>query len=76
MKKVLEMVEAIKYGIMITGIAVLGGCGILVLSGLIDVALKSAMQYVGLYIVIASVSCIIESIIKAIKKSKEEDEEE
>ena len=74
MKKVLEMVEAIKYGIMITGIAVLGGCGILVLSGLIDVALKSAMQYLCIYMLAATIICTVETIIKIINKKKEDEE--
>ena len=75
MKKVLEVVEAIKYGMMITGIAVLGGCGILVISGLIEVALKSAFQFLGLYVLFAALCCTIESIIKAIKNAKEDEEE-
>ena len=75
MKKVLEVVEAIKTGLMLTGIIVLIGCGILIISGMIDVALKGAMMYVGLYIVIASVSCIIETIIKANQNTEEDDEE-
>lgn len=65
MKTMLEIIEAIKTGLMLTGIIVLVGCSILVISGMTDVALKGAMMYVGLYIVIASVSCIIETIIKA-----------
>ena len=75
MKKVLEVVEAIKTGLMLTGIIVLIGCGTLVISGMIDAALKGAMMYVGLYIVIASVSCIIETIIKANQNTEEDDEE-
>ena len=75
MKTVLEIIEAIKSGLMLTGIIVLVGCGTLVISGMIDVALKSAMMYVGLYIVIAAVSCIIESIIKANQNTEEDDEE-
>ena len=75
MKTVLEIIEAIKSGLMLTGIIVLVGCGTLVISGMIDVALKSAMMYVGLYIVIASVSCIIETIIKANQNTEEDDEE-
>ena len=54
---------------------VLIGCSILVISGMIDAALKSAMMYVGLYIVIASVSCIIETIIKANQNTEEDDDE-
>ena len=73
MKTVLEIIEAIKSGLMLTGIIVLIGCGILIISGMVDVALKSAMMYVGLYIVIASVSCIIESIIKANQNTEEDD---
>ena len=76
MKKVLEVVEAIKTGIMLTGVIVLFGFTALVLGGLMEVALKSAMQYVMIYVIIAAVCCTIESIIKAIKKSKEDDEEE
>ena len=76
MKKVLEVVEAIKTGIMLTGVIVLFGFTALVLGGLVEVALKSAMQYVMLYVIIATVCCIVESIIKAIKKSKEDDEDE
>ena len=76
MKKVLEVVEAIKTGIMLTGVIVLFGFTALVLGGLVEVALKSAMQYVGLYIVIASVSCIIETIIKANQNTEEDDEED
>ena len=76
MKKVLEVVEAIKTGIMLTGVIVLFGFTALVLGGLMEVALKSAMQYVMLYVIIAALCCIVESIIKAIKKSKEDDEEE
>ena len=75
MKTVLEIIEAIKSGLMLTGIIVLVGCGTLVISGMIDVALKSAMMYVGLYIVIAAVSCIIESIIKANQNTEEDDDE-
>ena len=75
MKTVLEIIEAIKSGLMIMGIIVLVGCGTLVISGMIDVALKSAMMYVGLYIVIAAVSCIIETIIKANQNTEEDDEE-
>lgn len=75
MKTVLEIIEAIKSGLMLTGILVLIGCGALIISGMIDVALKSAMMYVGLYIVIASVSCIIETIIKANQNTEEDDEE-
>ena len=76
MKKVLEVVEAIKTGIMLTGVIVLFGFTALVLGGLMEVALKSAMQYVMLYVIIAALCCIVESIIKAIKKSKEDDEDE
>lgn len=75
MKTVLEIIEAIKTGIMLSGVIVLIGCSILIISGMIDAALKSAMMYVGLYIVIASVSCIIESIIKANQNTEEDDEE-
>ena len=75
MKTVLEIIEAIKTGIMLTGVIVLIGCSTLVISGMIDAALKSAMMYVGLYIVIASVSCIIESIIKANQNTEEDDED-
>ena len=75
MKKVLEVVEAIKTGLMLTGIIVLIGCSILIISGMIDAALKGAMMYVGLYIVIASVSCIFETIIKANQNTEEDDEE-
>ena len=75
MKKIIEAIEATKVGIMLTGIGVLFGCGILVLSGLIDVAVKSALQFLGLYVLVAAICCIVESIIKAIKKSKEDDEE-
>lgn len=75
MKTVLEIIEAIKTGIMLTGIIVLIGCSILIISGMIDAALKGAMMYVGLYIVIASVSCIIETIIKANQNTEEDDEE-
>ena len=75
MKTVLEIIEAIKSGLMLTGIIVLIGCGTLIISGMIDVALKSAMMYVGLYIVIASVSCIIETIIKANQNTEEDDDE-
>ena len=75
MKTVLEIIEAIKTGIMLTGIIVLIGCSILIISGMIDAALKGAMMYVGLYIVIASVSCIIESIIKANQNTEEDDKE-
>ena len=75
MKKVLEVVEAVKSGLMLMGIIVLIGCGILIISGMIDVALKGAMTYVGLYIVIASISCIIETIIKANQNTEEDDEE-
>ena len=76
MKKVLDVIEAIKSCTMLTGIGVLFGCGILVLSGLIDIAVKSAIQYVCLYVVIAALCCTIESIIKAIKKIKKDDEED
>lgn len=75
MKTVLEIIEAIKSGLMLMGIIVLIGCGILIISGMIDAALKGAMMYVGLYIVIASVSCIIESIIKANQNTEEDDKE-
>ena len=75
MKTVLEIIEAIKTGLMLTGIIVLIGCSTLVISGMIDVALKSAMMYVGLYIVIAAVSCIIETIIKANQNTEEDDDE-
>ena len=75
MKTILEVVEAIKTGIMCTGIIVLVGCSILIISGMINAALKSAMMYVGLYIVIASVSCIIETIIKANQNTEEDDED-
>lgn len=75
MKTVLEIIEAIRSGLMLTGILVLIGCGALIIIGMIDVALKSAMMYVGLYIVIASVSCIIETIIKANQNTEEDDEE-
>ena len=75
MKTVLEIIEAIKSGLMLTGIIVLIGCGILIISGMIDAALKGAMMYVGLYIVIAAVSCIIESIIKANQNTEEDDDE-
>ena len=75
MKTILEIIEAIKTGLMLTGIIVLIGCGILIISGMIDAALKGAMMYVGLYIVIASVSCIIESIIKANQNTEEDDED-
>lgn len=75
MKTVLEIIEAIKSGLMLTGILVLIGCGALIISGMIDAALKGAMMYVGLYIVIASVSCIIETIIKANQNTEEDDEE-
>ena len=73
MKAVLEIIEAIKSGLMLMGIMVLMGCGILIISGMIDAALKGAMMYVGLYIVIAAVSCIIESIIKANQNTEEDD---
>ena len=75
MKTVLEIIEAIKTGIMLMGIIVLIGCGKLIISGMIDAALKGAMMYVGLYIVIASVSCTIETIIKANQNTEEDDEE-
>lgn len=75
MKTVLEIIEAIKSGLMLMGIIVLIGCGILIISGMIDAALKGAMMYAGLYIVIASVSCIIETIIKANQNTEEDDEE-
>ena len=75
MKTILEIIEAIKTGLMLMGIIVLISCGILIISGMINVALKSAMMYVGLYIVIASVSCIIETIIKANQNTEEDDEE-
>lgn len=75
MKTVLEIIEAIKTGIMLTGIIVLIGCSILIISGMIDAALKGAMMYVGLYIVIASVSCIIETILKANQNTEEDDDE-
>ena len=76
MKTILEIVEAIKTGIMLTGVIVLFGFTALVLGGLMEVALKSAIQYVILYVIIATVCCGIEALIKAIKKSKEDDEEE
>ena len=75
MKTMLEIIEAIKRGLMLTGIIVLISCSTLVISGMIDVALKGAMTYVGLYIVIASVSCIIETIIKANQNTEEDDDE-
>ena len=75
MKTMLEIIEAIKSGLMLTGIIVLIGCGALIISGMIDVALKGAMMYVGLYIVIASVSCIIETIVKANQNTEEDDKE-
>ena len=75
MKTVLEIIEAIKTGLMLTGVIVLVGCSILIISGMIDAALKGAMMYVGLYIVIASISCIIETIIKANQNTEEDDEE-
>ena len=75
MKTILEIIEAIKRGLMLMGIIVLIGCSILIISGMIDAALKGAMMYVGLYIVIASVSCIIETIIKANQNTEEDDEE-
>ena len=75
MKTVLEIIEAIKSGLMLMGIIVLIGCSILIISGMIDAALKGAMMYVGLYIVIASISCIIETIIKANQNTEEDDEE-
>ena len=75
MKKIIEAIEAIKTGLMLMGIVVLIGCSILIISGMIDVALKGAMMYVGLYIVIASISCIIETIIKANQNTEEDDEE-
>ena len=75
MKTILEIIEAIKTGLMLMGIIVLISCSTLVISGMIDVALKSAMMYVGLYIVIAAVSCIIETIIKANQNTEEDDEE-
>ncbi len=75
MKTVLEIIEAVKGGLMLMGIIVLIGCSILIISGMIDVALKGAMMYVGLYIVIASVSCIIETLIKANQNTEEDDEE-
>ena len=75
MKTVLEIIEATKSGLMLMGIIVLIGCSILIISGMFDVALKGAMMYVGLYIVIASVSCIIETIIKANQNTEEDDEE-
>ena len=75
MKTILEIIEAIKSGLMLMGIIVLIGCSILIISGMIDAALKGAMMYVGLYIVIASVSCIIETIIKANQNTEEDDEE-
>ena len=75
MKTVLEIIEAIKTGLMLTGVIVLVGCSILIISGMIDVALKGAMTYVGLYIVIASVSCIIESRIKENQNTEEDDDE-
>ena len=75
MKTMLEIIEALKSGLMLTGILVLIGCGALIISGMIDVALKGAMMYVGLYIVIASVSCIIETIIKANQNTEEDDDE-
>ena len=70
-----KIIEAIKTGLMCTGIIALVGCSILIISGMIDAALKSAMMYVGLYIVIASVSCIIETIIKANQNTEEDDED-
>ena len=75
MKKIIEAIEATKVGIMLTGIGVLFGCGILVLSGLIDVALKSALQFLGLYVLVAAICCTIESIIELIKNKKEDEEE-
>ena len=75
MKTVLEIIEAIKTGLMLMGIIVLIGCSILIISGMIDAALKGAMMYVGLYIVIASVSCIFETIIKAYQNTEEDDED-
>ena len=75
MKTVLEIIEAIKTGLMLMGIVVLIGCSILIISGMINVALKGAMMYVGLYIVIASVSCIIETIVKANQNTEEDDKD-
>ena len=75
MKKVLEILEFMKFAIMFTGIVVLGGCGILVLGGLFDAALKSAMQCLCIYMLAATLICSIETIIKLIMKKKEDEEE-
>lgn len=78
MKKVLDVIEFIKFAMMFTGIVILGGCGILIVSGAIDAAIKSGLQYLCWYMLLATVCCTVETIVKSIKKIKEkkEDEEE
>ena len=76
MKKALETIELIKSSIMLVGLFVLIGCGILMISGLMTVALKSAAEFLAVYMLVSAITLTAEGIIKSLMKKKEEDEED
>lgn len=75
MKKILENIEIMKQTLMTGGVIVLIGCGILFISGCVDAALKSAGEFLALYMLLSTVILTIEGIAKAIMKKKEEKED-
>lgn len=75
MKKALETIELIKSSIMLVGLFVLIGCGILMMSGLMTVALKSAAEFLAVYMLVSAITLTAESIIKSLMKKKENEED-
>lgn len=75
MKKALETIELIKSSIMLGGLFVLIGCGILMISGLMTVALKSAGEFLVLYMLVSAITLTAEGIIKSLMKKKEDEED-
>ena len=75
MKKALETIELIKSSIMLGGLFVLIGCGILMISGLMSVALKSAGEFLALYMLVSAITLTAEGIIKSLMKKKEDEED-
>ena len=71
MKKALETIELIKSSIMLVGLFVLIGCGILMMSGLMAVALKSAAEFLAVYMLVSAITLTAEGIIKILMKKKE-----
>ena len=74
MKKALETIELIKSSIMLGGLFVLIGCGILMISGLMTVALKSAAEFLAVYMLVSAITLTAEGIIKSLMKKKEDEE--